>query len=81
MIRVIKPRAAACEMMGGGMGKELCPLCPPEELDGALRGASPSFEEAGAAHRWVTGSVAGLLRCGNPLLLSRNKTREPRVNF
>lgn len=29
MIRVIKPRAAACEMMGGGMGKELCPPVSP----------------------------------------------------
>lgn len=59
----------------------LPPCVPPEELDGALRGTSPSFEEAGAAHRWGTGSVTGLLRCDNPLLLSKNKTREPGVNF
>lgn len=70
MIRVIKPGAAACELVLEAWERSLAAL---GQRDGDFWG-SPPFEEAGAAHQRGQGSIPHLLRCHDSFLLRKNKT-------
>lgn len=75
-IRVTKPRAVRwCWRHGKGAWLPWASRMGPF-------GGSPPFEELGSAHQRGAGSIPDLLHCrGSFLLLGKNQTWDPSVNF